>query len=97
MDAPPGPPPEQPKNPLHGVTLQALLTELHASYGWEELGRQIPVSCFLNEPSVASSLKFFRRTPWAREKLESFYLWHLREQRRIRRATRAGPVPQGNE
>lgn len=73
---------EQPKNPLHGVTLEAMLTELVARYGWEELGRQVRIQCFLHEPSVASSLKFLRRTPWAREKLESYYLWHLRELRR---------------
>ncbi len=73
---------EQPKNPLHGITLQALVEELVAAYGWEELGRQVPIRCFQFEPSVASSLKFLRRTPWAREKLESYYLWHLREQKR---------------
>ena len=73
---------EQPRNPLHGVTLQALVEELVAAYGWEELGRQVPIRCFQFEPSVASSLKFLRRTPWAREKLESYYLWHLRERKR---------------
>ena len=73
---------EQPKNPLHGLTLQALVEELVAAYGWEELGRQVPIRCFQFEPSVASSLKFLRRTPWAREKLESYYLWHLRELKR---------------
>ena len=73
---------EQPKNPLHGLTLQAIVEELVAAYGWEELGRQVPIRCFQFEPSVASSLKFLRRTPWAREKLESYYLWHLRELKR---------------
>ncbi len=73
---------EQARNPLHGVTLEALLNELVAAYGWEELGRQVRIQCFVNDPSVASSLKFLRRTPWAREKVESFYLWHLRELRR---------------
>jgi uncharacterized protein (DUF2132 family) len=73
---------EQPKNPLHGLTLEAIITELQAHYGWEELGRQVRIQCFLNDPSVPSSLKFLRRTPWAREKVESFYLWHLREQKR---------------
>ncbi len=76
---------EQPKNPLHGITLQALVEELVAAYGWEELGRQVPIRCFQFEPSVASSLKFLRRTPWAREKLESYYLWHLREMKRQER------------
>jgi uncharacterized protein (DUF2132 family) len=73
---------DQPKNPLHGLTLQALVEELVAAYGWEELGRQVPIRCFQLDPSVASSLKFLRRTPWAREKLESYYLWHLRELKR---------------
>ncbi len=79
---------EQPKNPLHGVTLAAMLEELVAAYGFEELGQQVRLHCFQVDPSVSSSLKFLRRTPWAREKLESFYLWHLREQKR--RAARAG-------
>ncbi len=74
--------PEQPKNPLHGLTLQAIVTELVEHYGWEELGSQVKIQCFLHEPSVASSLKFLRKTPWAREKVESFYLWHLRELKR---------------
>lgn len=73
---------EQPKNPLHGLTLQQIVTELFEAYGWEELGQQIKIQCFLNEPSVTSSLKFLRKTPWAREKVESFYLWHLRERKR---------------
>jgi uncharacterized protein (DUF2132 family) len=64
----------QPLNPLHGVTLEAIVTELSACYGWEELGRRIPVRCFLNDPSVASSLTFLRRTPWARAKVEALYI-----------------------
>ena len=75
---PTGPQP-QPRNPLHGVTLQALVEHLVAHYGWPELGRQVPIACFTVEPSVASSLKFLRRTPWAREKVESLYLFTLRE------------------
>lgn len=74
--------PEQPKNPLHGLTLEAILTELVEVRGWEELGRQVRVQCFLNDPSIPSSLKFLRKTPWAREKLESYFLWHRRELRR---------------
>ncbi len=62
------------------------MVELQAAYGWEELGQQVAIRCFTHEPSVASSLKFLRRTPWAREKLESFYLWHLRELKRNGRA-----------
>ena len=64
----------QPKNPLHGITLAAIVTELAEELGWEELGRRIPIRCFLHDPSVASSLTFLRRTPWARSKVESLYL-----------------------
>lgn len=86
-DSPPTPPepdalPAQPKNPLHGVTLERMVTELADHFGWEGLGQRIPVRCFTFEPSVGSSLKFLRRTPWAREKTESLYLFMLREQRR---------------
>jgi len=64
----------QPKNPLHGITLEVIVSELADILGWEELGRRIPIRCFTNDPSVASSLKFLRRTPWARAKVESLYL-----------------------
>ncbi len=64
----------QPKNPLHGITLEKLLNELVAFYGWPELGRRIDIRCFTLDPSVASSLKFLRRTPWARERVEALYL-----------------------
>ena len=79
--APPAPP-AQARNPLHGLTLEAIVTALAAHYGWEELGRRIPVRCFTSEPSVSSSLKFLRKTPWAREKVEGLYLFMLRDQRR---------------
>lgn len=79
---PPAPPPAQPRNPLHGVTLEAMITALQAHYGWEELGRRIPVRCFTHDPSVASSLKFLRKTPWALEKVEGLYLFMGREVRR---------------
>jgi uncharacterized protein (DUF2132 family) len=72
----------QPRNPLHGKTLEAIVTELSAHYGWTELGQRIPIRCFTFEPSVSSSLKFLRKTPWAREKVESLYLFMLRELRR---------------
>ncbi len=75
-------PPEQPRNPLHGVTLEAMVRALEAHYGWAELGQRIPVRCFTHEPSVNSSLKFLRKTPWAREKVEGLYLFMLREVRR---------------
>ncbi|MSR08610.1 MAG: DUF2132 domain-containing protein [Gammaproteobacteria bacterium] len=64
----------QPKNPLHGITLEAIVSELVDVLGWDELGRRLPIRCFTNDPSVASSLKFLRRTLWARQKVESLYL-----------------------
>jgi uncharacterized protein (DUF2132 family) len=65
---------KQPENPLHGVTLEALLTELVSDYGWSELGRLIDIRCFNNDPSIKSSLKFLRKTPWARKQVEDLYL-----------------------
>ena len=65
---------EQTNNPLHGVTLEIILTQLVEQYGWDELGRRIPIKCFTNDPSIKSSLKFLRRTPWARKKVEELYL-----------------------
>jgi uncharacterized protein (DUF2132 family) len=73
---------EQPRNPLHCLTLEAIVTALEAHYGWEGLAQRIPVRCFASDPSVSSSLKFLRKTPWAREKVESLYLYMLREQKR---------------
>ena len=64
----------QPNNPLHGITLQTMLTELFNYYGWSGLAALLPVNCFSHEPSIASSLKFLRKTPWARAKLEQLYL-----------------------
>lgn len=64
----------QPNNPLHGKTLEAILNELQAHYGWELMARRIPIRCFQANPSIKSSLKFLRRTPWAREKVEALYL-----------------------
>lgn len=61
-------------NPLHGVTLEKLLNELVALYGWEVLGRKIDIRCFTHDPSISSSLKFLRRTPWARERVEALYI-----------------------
>ena len=87
MNAPPSPPPlsaqpPQPRNPLHGVTLEQIVTQLADHYGWDDLGQRTPVRCFTHEPSVGSSLKFLRKTPWAREKVEGLYLFMLREIRR---------------
>ena len=75
----------RPVDPLHGVTLAAIVEALVAHFGWPELGAQVNIRCFTTDPSVASSLKFLRRTPWAREKVESLYLFMLREQKRERR------------
>ena len=75
-------PAKQARNPLHGITLEAMVVGLADYFGWDELGRQIPIRCFQIDPSVGSSLKFLRKTPWAREKVESLYLFMLRERRR---------------
>lgn len=73
---------EQPRNPLHGITLEQIVTELVAYFGWAKLGQQVNIRCFNENPSVASSLKFLRKTPWARAKVESLYLFMLRERKR---------------
>ncbi|MBM7060587.1 DUF2132 domain-containing protein [Pseudomonas sp. UL073] len=64
----------RPKDPLHGITLKAIVEALVAHYGWERLGELIPIRCFQSEPSVESSLKFLRKTQWAREKVEGLYV-----------------------
>jgi len=64
----------QPNNPLHGVTLETVVTRLVEHYGWEELGDRIRINCFISDPSVKSSLKFLRKTPWAREKVEALFV-----------------------
>jgi uncharacterized protein (DUF2132 family) len=79
----------QPRNPLHGVTLQAMLEALVSHFGWADLGERIQIRCFTFEPSINSSLKFLRKTPWARDKVESLYLFMLREQGRQARAKRS--------
>ncbi|HYX35642.1 MAG TPA: VF530 family protein [Oligoflexus sp.] len=63
----------KPKDPLEGVTLEALLTQLVNHYGWEYLGQQVPIRCFQSQPSIKSSLTFLRRTPWARSKVEQLF------------------------
>lgn len=73
-------PPAQPNNPLHGVTLEQLLTELVEQRGWERMARRVRIACFMNDPSIASSLKFLRKTPWARAKVEAMYI-DLKESR----------------
>ncbi|HRI82851.1 MAG TPA: VF530 family protein [Opitutaceae bacterium] len=62
------------KDPLHGVTLETIVTKLAGHYGWAELGERIAIRCFTHDPSVSSSLKFLRRTPWARAKVEQLYV-----------------------
>jgi uncharacterized protein (DUF2132 family) len=74
--------PAQPKNPLHGMTLEKIVTALADYYGWDGLGDRINIRCFTHDPSVGSSLKFLRKTPWARDKVESLYLFMLRDMRR---------------
>ena len=73
------------KDPLHGLTLEAIVTALVAHFGWPELGQRIAIKCFQADPSVSSSLKFLRKTPWARAKVESLYLFMRREQARAAR------------
>lgn len=69
----------QPKNPLHGITLETIVTTLVAHFGWEELAQRIPVNCFTHDPSIKSSLNFLRKTPWARDKVESLYGFMLHD------------------
>jgi uncharacterized protein (DUF2132 family) len=73
---------QHPKDPLHGVTLERMLNELVSHYGWDAMGKRIAIRCFTSDPSVPSSLKFLRKTPWAREKVEAMYLSMLRERAR---------------
>jgi len=68
---------EQPRNNLHGVTLEMILNHLIEQYGWDELGKRIVIKCFINDPSIKSSLKFLRKTPWARKKVEDLYLYSV--------------------
>ena len=68
----------QKNNPLHGIKLNTIVTELHENYGWEYLANTLPIRCFSNNPSIKSSLSFLRKTPWARTKVENLYLKMLR-------------------
>jgi uncharacterized protein (DUF2132 family) len=71
----------QPNNPLHGLRLDTILEQLVAHYGWEELGERITIRCFTHDPSIKSSLKFLRKTHWARERVEGLYLRMLRDKK----------------
>ncbi|MFT5216195.1 MAG: hypothetical protein ACI83H_001315 [Glaciecola sp.] len=73
----------QPNNPLHGIKLEKIITDLEARYGWEYLGFNINIRCFTEKPSLKSSLKFLRRTPWARTKVENMYLEMRKKQNSI--------------
>ena len=74
---------QQPNNPLHGITLEQMIKSLVAHYGWGEMSCFVNIRCFHNDPSIKSSLKFLRRTPWARQKVEALYLEMLDEQRGV--------------
>ena len=70
---------QQPNDPLHGITLEMILTQLAEHYGWDEMGRIINIRCFNNDPSIKSSLQFLRKNPWARNKVEALYLKYKRK------------------
>ena len=78
--------PTQHNNPLHGIKLEQIVTDLANHYGWNGLAERIPVNCFSNDPSIQSSLKFLRRTPWARDKVEALYLTMLGKQKTTKAA-----------
>lgn len=77
---------EQSKNPMHGVTLESIVVKLVEHYGWDELANRIKINCFKNDPSVKSSLKFLRKTPWAREQAEQLYLSTFAAQPEVRKS-----------
>jgi uncharacterized protein (DUF2132 family) len=83
-------PAHEQSNPMHGITLERILTELVAHYGWNAMGQKIEIRCFTTDPSIASSLKFLRRTPWARQKVEKMYGDLLRVR------ARQAPTPDGD-
>ena len=85
---------EQARNPLHGVTLERMLTELVEHFGWPAMGQRIRIRCFTDDPSISSSLKFLRKTPWAREKVEGMYLYMLRDRARRSRAGASAATPE---
>ena len=70
---------QNPKNPLEGITLEAIVTQLVEHYGFENLGERIRIKSFTEDPSIKSSLTFLRKTPWARKKVEDLYLWNVRK------------------
>jgi uncharacterized protein (DUF2132 family) len=91
-----------PKDLLHGVTLKSILEQLHAYYGWEHLGRVIPIRCFTHDPSMGSSLAFLRRQPWARSEVEALFLRYKKRELRERKLAlggtgRAEPASDGTD
>jgi uncharacterized protein (DUF2132 family) len=86
-----------PKNPLHGITLEKMVTDLQAFYGWEMLGRMIKVNCFNWQPSVKSSLTFLRKTPWARQKVEELYIDTLPDLKAVAEGRMAPLTDEGHE
>lgn len=88
-------PTQHTKDPLHGVTLEALLNALVANYGWEKLGKEVNINCFKSDPSIKSSLKFLRRTPWARTEVETLYL-NMIEERQERQERTGDESPWAN-
>ncbi len=76
------PPRQHPKDLLHGVTLEKIVRTIHEKYGWEEMGMRVRIRCFRENPSIKSSLTFLRKTPWAREKMEAWYRWEVRQDER---------------
>jgi uncharacterized protein (DUF2132 family) len=81
---------QNPKDPLHGITLENILNQLVKRHGWEEMGRRVQIRCFLHDPSIKSSLTFLRKTPWARQKVEA---WFIRELLTYRQDKKEGPAP----
>lgn len=79
------------KDPLHGITLEALLTTLVERYGWEELAKHVNINCFKSDPSIKSSLKFLRRTPWARKEVETLYIDSLQDAQHAEKAPAENP------
>ena len=71
-------PRQHPRDPLHGITLENILTQLVERYGWEEMGNRVKIRCFQHDPSIKSSLTFLRKTPWARQKVEAWFVADLR-------------------
>lgn len=82
---------EHPNDPLHGITLKQIVTELYERYGWEVLGENIRIRCFQNNPSIKSSLTFLRKTPWARAKVEEWYLADLKDEQQRRECREYDP------